>query len=172
MLRVVRFVNRVEAHTAAGLMWRCGLAVNEGATSLRLDVASPGGEIPIALALVRYLKSLSVPLHFHNIRQVDSAAIPIFLAAVGHRTAVPGASFFFHPITRQDADGRKLEYGALDAIGRAAAVRTADWYVRQCVAHTQIDPKHLKEVLLGQAPPWTMDTSEARSLGVIHLEIG
>lgn len=72
----------------------CGL-VNEGAKQITILFASAGGSVDDGIALYTYLKALPVELTMHAVGNVNSIALPVFLAA-SNRLASQNARFLFH----------------------------------------------------------------------------
>ena len=72
----------------------CGL-VNEGAKQVTILFASGGGSTDDGIALFTYLKALPVELTMHAVGNVNSIALPVFLAA-SKRFASKNARFLFH----------------------------------------------------------------------------
>lgn len=73
--------------------------VSDDCTQNHLAIQSPGGSVPVALALANLLLSLSCPITTYNIGNVDSAALIIFAAGT-KRICSPKALFHTHPISK------------------------------------------------------------------------
>jgi ATP-dependent protease ClpP protease subunit len=67
-------------------------------TRVLIVLNSYGGNSFEARSLYGLIRSLSFPIEIHAVGHIESAAIPLFLAAE-HRTANPDVRFFFHPWT-------------------------------------------------------------------------
>ena len=65
--------------------------------SLVLNISSIGGNTTSGIAAYNYLKSLPFPIRTHNLGEVSSAAILIYLAGA-ERTAESISKFVMHPI--------------------------------------------------------------------------
>ncbi len=63
---------------------------------LRLFISSPGGSMPLALAMARLLLSLFDHIETYNLATVDSAAVCLFLSG-SRRCCFPSSRFFLHP---------------------------------------------------------------------------
>ena len=63
---------------------------------LRLVIDSPGGSIPLALTLARFLMNCFSEIHTYSLSMVDSAAVCLYLCG-GRRYAYPSSRFFMHP---------------------------------------------------------------------------
>ena len=64
-------------------------------SEIRLHISSQGGNLHAGFAAYYHLRSLGVPLVAHNIGNVESSAILLFLAAET-RFAAPRSTFLFH----------------------------------------------------------------------------
>ena len=63
---------------------------------LRLVIDSPGGSIPMALTMARFLMSCFTEIHTYNLSMVDSAAVCLYLCG-SKRFANSTCRFFMHP---------------------------------------------------------------------------
>lgn len=63
---------------------------------LRLFISSPGGSMPLALAVARLLLSLFEHIETYNLATVDSAAVCLYLTG-SKRHSFAGSRFFLHP---------------------------------------------------------------------------
>jgi len=95
-------------------LWFCG-SVNETSAKALLDgliglwrkkkaritlyITSPGGYIPVALAVYEFIRTKSIVLQTIAMGQVASSALLIFLAGK-RRIATANTTFFVHEITR------------------------------------------------------------------------
>lgn len=66
--------------------------------SLIVNISSDGGEVTYGIALYNYLKSMPFPVYTHNLGDVSSAAVLLYLAGE-IRTAAPNSRFMIHPLT-------------------------------------------------------------------------
>lgn len=71
--------------------------VSDGCQRLHIAIQSPGGSVPVAMAMANVLMALSCPITTYNIGNVDSAALIIF-AAGERRICAPKALFHVHPL--------------------------------------------------------------------------
>ncbi|MEA2838730.1 MAG: hypothetical protein QOF41_60 [Methylobacteriaceae bacterium] len=96
----VVFSAPVTISTAQNLMAACSqLVTQKGATSLRLLISTPGGEVPAGMTLYNFFKALPIPVITHNIGNVDSIGNAMFLAGK-QRLACPHSTFMFHGVGR------------------------------------------------------------------------
>ena len=70
-------------------------AKNAGSSEIRLHISSTGGNLHAGFAAYHHLRSLGIPLIAHNIGNVESSAVLLFLAA-DTRVAAPHATFLLH----------------------------------------------------------------------------
>lgn len=75
--------------------------LNTTVTTLNLYISSPGGSVSYCVTLYNFLKNKQdrLEIHTHNIGEVSSAAILVYLAGE-IRTCDNIAKFLLHPITR------------------------------------------------------------------------
>lgn len=66
-------------------------------SSLTVNINSLGGEVSCAIAIYNYLKSKEISIQTHNIGDVSSAAIILYLSGT-KRTAEEACKFLIHPI--------------------------------------------------------------------------
>ncbi len=77
------------------IAWINGELYSKPVKSLKLLIASGGGDIDSGVNLHMYLKALPVEVQTIGFGKVDAAAIPVFLGGK-QRLAVRGCQFFFH----------------------------------------------------------------------------
>ena len=68
------------------------------ATNLLIKISSLGGSVSSGITIYNYLKSLPIPVHTHNLGDVASSAILVYLAG-NTRTAEDVSKFLIHPLT-------------------------------------------------------------------------
>ena len=71
---------------------------SEKIVSLTININSQGGSVPSGIALYNYLKQKNFTVITHNLSEVSSAAILLYLAG-DIRTASDVSKFIIHPIT-------------------------------------------------------------------------
>ena len=81
--------------------------------SVRINIHSSGGSVAGAIAIYNYLKSLPFEVKTHNLAEVSSAAVPIYLAGKV-RTSEPISKFVIHPIKSSKTEG--LSYYQVEEI--------------------------------------------------------
>jgi len=69
-----------------------------------IHFSSPGGNLNAGFTLYNFLRSVQVPLHMHNIGNVDSVAVIIFLAAET-RSCSPHSRFKLHNLDWTFSEG-------------------------------------------------------------------
>lgn len=93
----INFVGEISEKTAGLLLFLLNDQLKGGMRSLRINIASRGGDVFYAVTMFNFLTGLQgVEIHTHNIGQIDSGANLIFLAGK-KRTASKAASFLLHP---------------------------------------------------------------------------
>lgn len=94
---VVHFSGLVNGATCQALRNTCLQALQQKATELRLHFSSEGGSTFHGFALYGFLRSLPVPLITHNIGNVESIAVVVFLAGA-RRLTCPHGRFLLHAL--------------------------------------------------------------------------
>ena len=84
---------------AEDVLHRIGHDVPDDCEHLHVTLQSPGGSVPIALAVAELLLSLPCRVTTLNPGRVDSAALLVF-AAGDTRLCTPDAGFLAHPVGR------------------------------------------------------------------------
>ena len=92
---VVNFVSGINPKSIAALVEVTGQARNEGSGKIILNLSSIGGDLASAFGAYHHLRSLGIPLVAHNIGNVESSAVLLYLAA-DFRLAAPHSRFMFH----------------------------------------------------------------------------
>jgi ATP-dependent protease ClpP protease subunit len=95
MIDVVTFISGINHASITSLINVTGQARNGGSNKIIIHLSSTGGDLASAFAAYYYLRSLGIPLETHNIGNVESAAVLLFLAA-DVRRAAPYSRFLFH----------------------------------------------------------------------------
>lgn len=78
---------------------RCN-AENPDCTDLYITIASPGGDVELAIELYNFIRSLNCKVTTINLSYVNSAAIIVYLSGE-ERLCFPSSSFFVHSITKR-----------------------------------------------------------------------
>jgi len=97
-VHVIHFSGVISTTTTERMRDSCLQALSQGATMLRLHFASVGGLTPDSFSLYGFLRSLPVPLVMHNIGNVDSVGVIVFLAGQC-RYACNHSRFLIHPLS-------------------------------------------------------------------------
>lgn len=96
-LHVVHFSGPITPAACCNVQSVCSQALGQGATRIRLHLASEGGSTLYGFAMYGYLKSLPIPVDTHNLGGVNSMANIVFLAGE-QRSASNFARFLLHPM--------------------------------------------------------------------------
>lgn len=70
------------------------------ATTLCINISSPGGDVDVAIELFYFLRSLNCQIQTTNTSYVNSAAVLIYLAG-DVRTCHVGSTFYIHSISKR-----------------------------------------------------------------------
>jgi ATP-dependent protease ClpP protease subunit len=92
---VVTFVAGINQISIASLIDIAGKARHNGSSKIILHISSGGGDLASAFAAYHFLRSIEIPIEAHNIGNIESAAVLLFLAA-DVRRAAPHSRFLFH----------------------------------------------------------------------------
>ena len=95
---IIYFMESVNDETCKALMNQCLAAIDSGVTEIQLRMSSSGGFTSAGFWLANVIKSLPVKITTHNMGEVNSIAIPVFLAA-SERSSEPSGRFVIHPLT-------------------------------------------------------------------------
>lgn len=161
------FIDGINEESGKALMNQCIGAVDNGATSIQIRMSSPGGFTQAGFWLANILRCLPVQLATHNIGEVSSIALPIFLAAPS-RSAEPTSRFLMHPLTWTVSEPAKIPHHTL-----REWVASLNNDVARYVEIFEEATKSAKErfdirtALVGNAPS-VMDTAQALKAGVVH----
>jgi ATP-dependent protease ClpP protease subunit len=152
----------IDTQQAEKILTQLREKISNDCTNIDLAIQSPGGSVPIALALANLLLSLPCQITTHNIGNVDSAALIIFAAGT-KRICSPEAMFATHPISK-NVDG-------IQTIDTLASLikeieedtrRVAEFIARQ----TQKEPPSTWRALMSK--PHIISPDEALQIGLIH----
>jgi ATP-dependent protease ClpP protease subunit len=92
---VVNFVSGINPKSVADLIDATGKARNSNTSKIILNISSTGGDLHSAFAAYYHLRSLGIPLVSHNMGNVESSAVLLYLAA-DTRIAAPHSRFLIH----------------------------------------------------------------------------
>ncbi|MFL9810026.1 Clp protease [Pseudomonas putida] len=96
-LHIVHFSGAVNPAACYNIQSTCLQALTQGATRIRLHLASEGGSTLYGFALYNFLRSLPVAVDTHNLGSISSMANIVFLAGEV-RTACQHSRFLQHPL--------------------------------------------------------------------------
>ena len=136
--------------------------VSDDCTHIHLAIQSPGGSVPVALALANLLLSLSCPITTYNIGNVDSAALIIFAAGT-KRICSPRALFHTHPISKKVEGSQTIE--TLSSLIQEMEEDTRR--VAEFLAHrTKKTPTSTWQELMSKTH--IISSDEALNMGLVH----
>ncbi|MDE0231069.1 MAG: ATP-dependent Clp protease proteolytic subunit [bacterium] len=161
------FIDPINEESGKVLMNQCIAAVDNGATGLQIRMSSPGGFTQTGFWLANILRSLPVPLATHNIGEVSSIALPIFLAAPT-RSAEPTSRFVMHPLTWTASEPATIPHHTLRewvaSLNNDVARYVEIFEEATSSAEERFD---IRTALLGNAPS-VMNPAQALKAGVVH----
>ena len=166
-VHVVHFVASITPTSTFQLIDLASKAASaEGATELQVHISSDGGHTDDAFALYNFFKSLALPVAMHNIGNVESMAVIVYLAG-SRRLAASNARFKIHSL-HWGFDAGKVDHLRLKEFG-ASLDNDADRYVTLCDLETQgaAAPIPVREHLFGDA--LLLDAPAAVTAGLAHV---
>lgn len=96
-LHIIHFATSITSATAEALRNTCLQAIQKNARSIQININSDGGGTLPAFGLYGLLRSLPVPIHTHNMGNVESMAVLLYLAGK-RRTCASHGRFLIHPL--------------------------------------------------------------------------
>ena len=138
---IVHFHCQIDQGTTERFRDCCLEAIDQGASSLLLNLSTIGGSTNFGFTLYTFLKSLPVPLCAINAGNVESMGIIMFLAA-NHRITAPHSRFLIHPMnwyfSQNSVDHQRLrEY--LSSLDNDLARYVKIYEIETAEADTQLD---------------------------------
>lgn len=94
---IIHFHCQIDQTTTERFRDCCLDAMEQGATSLLLNLSTSGGSTSFGFTLYNFLKSLPIPLCAVNAGNIESMGIIMFLAA-SKRITSPHSRFLIHPM--------------------------------------------------------------------------
>ena len=138
---IVHFHCQIDQSTSERFRDSCLHAIEEGASSLLLNLSTTGGSTNFGFTLYTFLKSLPVPLCAINAGNIESMGIILFLAA-NRRITTPHSRFLIHPMnwyfSQSSVDHQRLrEY--LSSLDNDLARYVKIYEIETAAAETQLD---------------------------------
>ncbi|MGY1447944.1 ATP-dependent Clp protease proteolytic subunit [Pseudomonas chlororaphis] len=138
---IVHFHCQIDQGTTERFRDSCLEAIEQGATSLLLNLSTTGGSTNFGFTLYTFLKSLPVPLCAINAGNIESMGIIMFLAA-NRRITAPHSRFLIHPMnwyfSQNSVDHQRLrEY--LSSLDNDLARYVKIYELETADAATQLD---------------------------------
>ena len=134
-------------------------------TGLLIVLSSWGGSTFEARSLYGWIRTLPYPVEIHAVGVVQSAAVPLMLAA-DRRTSAPDAKFLFHPWTW----GSDAHPGQTAAALQEVPLRLDDeiaWAKSVFLSRTSLNAENLDQMQLLETAS-IRDTTFALEHGFIH----
>lgn len=154
-------MDTINAEKAENILKLIKEKVSDDCTHIHLAIQSPGGSVPIALALANLLLAFSCPITTYNIGNVDSAALIIFAAGT-KRICLPKALFHTHPISKK-VEGMQTMETLSSLIGEIAEDTRR---VTEFLAHRTNEPASTWKALMSKAH--IISSEEALKIGLVH----
>ncbi len=111
-VHVINFAGVLNQATGDGLRNICLQALHQDAREIRLNLATEGGSCFHAFALYGFLRALPVPLVTHNIGNIESMGLIVYLA--GHKRLVsPHSRFLIRALALKGPAGADLDLPTL-----------------------------------------------------------
>jgi ATP-dependent Clp protease protease subunit len=101
---VINFVSGINSKSIASLIDVTGTARNKNSSKIILNISSTGGGLGPIFGAYYHLRSLGIPLVSHNIGNIESSAVLLYLAA-DTRFVAPHARFMIHNFNWSFASG-------------------------------------------------------------------
>jgi len=141
---IVHFHCQIDQGTTERFRDCCLEAIEQGATSLLLNLSTCGGSTNFGFTLYTFLKSLPVPLCAINAGNIESMGIIMFLAA-NRRITSPHSRFLIHPMnwyfSQKSVDHQRLrEY--LSSLDNDLARYVQIFTLETADAETKLDIFH------------------------------
>ncbi|TPG80277.1 ATP-dependent Clp protease proteolytic subunit [Pseudomonas arsenicoxydans] len=141
---IVHFHCQIDQGTTERFRDCCLEAIDQGASSLLLNLSTSGGSTNFGFTLYTFLKSLPVPLCAINAGNIESMGIIMFLAA-GRRITSPHSRFLIHPMnwyfSQKSVDHQRLrEY--LSSLDNDLARYVQIFTLETADAETKLDIFH------------------------------
>jgi ATP-dependent Clp protease protease subunit len=162
---VVHFSAPINLATAQGLREVCLNALHGGATDLRIHFACGGGLNFHGFELFHLIRSFPVPVTLHNVGNVESMGVLVFLAGA-RRLACAESRFLVHPLHWGFEKGgvdisRLTEYAARlnDDVKRYASIFAASTKGAKRPIDITSNLSHSHRILTA---------SEALDCGIVH----
>ncbi len=161
---IIHFTGPINASTCGNLIGTCSKALQQGAESLQLNIATMGGECSYGFSLYNFLRSLPVPVATHNLGTVESMGNILFLAGE-RRTACALSKFLFHPF-------HWTLHGSVDHARMAEYAMSLDYDLELYARIVEERTRGAQEVLdiprYLMAHPRIVTPEEAIRCGLIH----
>lgn len=104
----VSFSAEINANTTESLIATLSNCANEGVKNIHLLLSTPGGSVMHGMNLYNVLRALPFEIETHNVGNIDSIGLVVFLAA-SKRYACPHSTFMFHGVGFDTPAGMRLE---------------------------------------------------------------
>jgi ATP-dependent Clp protease, protease subunit len=159
----VSFSADVNITTAEQLQAVAANVVSQGHPELHLLLSTPGGAVQYGITIYNFLRSLPIRIITHNIGNVDSIGMVVFLAGE-ERYACPRTTFMLHGVAMQvHAPTSLFERNFKDSLSRLAADQERIKGIYSDRSHVTVE--EAESLFLQET---TLTAEEAVSRGFVH----
>ena len=159
----ISFSADVNITTAEQLQAVAANVVSQGHPEMHLLLSTPGGAVQYGITIYNFLRSLPIKVVTHNLGNVDSIGLVIFLAGE-ERYACPHTTFMLHGVALQVGSPTSLfERNIKDSLSRLGAdqERIKGIYAdRAGIPMDETESLFLKET--------TISAEDAQARGIVH----
>ena len=167
-IHLVHFFGPINQLTCDRTMDACLKAHTHGASEIRFHFSSDGGSTFHGFTLFNFIRSLPIPVAMHNVGNIESIAVIVYLAA-SRRLTCNSSRFLIHPLHYGFGNAPSADHLRLLEWGRALnsdAERYVELFNQQ--THGASQPIQVRDHLFGHAA--IIDGATAVS-GVVAHEI-
>lgn len=159
----VSFSAEVNINTAEQLQALAANIVGQGHPEIHLLLSTPGGAVQYGITIYNFLLSLPIKVVTHNLGNVDSIGLVIYLAGV-ERYACPHTTFMLHGVAMQvPAPTTLFEKNFQESLARLTAdqERIKGIYSER----SKVSPEQAESLFLQET---TLSAEDAVSRGIVH----
>jgi ATP-dependent Clp protease protease subunit len=158
----VSFSAEIAPKTTEVLLGTMADLVNKGYREIHLLLTTPGGSVSLGVAIYNILRGLPIKLITHNVGNVESIGLVVFLAGE-QRFACPQTTFMMHGVSFSITNTQYFERNFQEKLNSLKANHqriTAIYNERALITPDMADQYFSQET--------TVNASDAISLGIVH----
>ena len=159
----VSFSAEVNINTAEQLQALAANVVSQGHPEIHLLLSTPGGAVQYGITIYNFLLSLPIKVVTHNLGNVDSIGLVIYLAGC-ERYACPHTTFMLHGVAMQvPAPTTLFEKNFQESLARLTAdqERIKGIYSER----SEVSPEQAESLFLQET---TLSAEDAVGRGIVH----